>query len=400
MVFSLGRHRRWIIVLIVALAISAAVVAESPKEGLPARPVFYPYDAGIVYMLPSGAASPFWMQNYGDRTEFYIYSNITLQSKPILNDLGVISKEYRFVVRVMPLDDSAFFYYNLRVFDSWAASKGLKVLYAFFPKSKYGPERTYLNPGSPVNARLIHDMLYVSNLTSTAEIAVWYGWADAQVNVTEILNFYDSLPAALEAKYSVWLDGSFVADAVKAGFASFADSHNLTVITELYSQGYLSQFGYAFRKQIVVSGVSGAASIGDWEKKMSAKLDSVKVPGNYTQYDLRKLAVWIYWDRNDGSGEKYTAYLNGTLVNPQLLPTSTTVALDGASPNQSIYGGAKTPVYDHSPWSNSLVAAKCFTFGSTRLIVALTLCVSYRVEKPWSGYRVVGEVRQSRPDAY
>jgi len=336
-------RRRLAILLVLVLAVSVVAILEGSRlQPEFSRPVFYPYDTGIVYMLPSGAASPFWMQNYGDRTEFYIHSNITLQSRAILNDLEVISKKYQFVVRVLPLDDSAFFYYDLRVFDSWVAAKGLKVLYAFFPKSKYGPERAYLNSGSTVNSRLIHDMLYVDNLTSTAEIAVWYGWADVHVNVTAIRNFYDSLPSLLKIKYSVWLDGSFVADAVKAGFAAFADSHNLTVTTELYSQGYLAQFGYAFKRQIIVSGVSGAASISDWATKMSANLDSLRPPSNYTEYDLRRLAVWIFWDRNDGSGERYTAYLNGTLVNPLLTVTLTNVVLDAGSPNQSTDGVAKT----------------------------------------------------------
>lgn len=267
-------------------------------------------------MLPSGVSTPFWMSTYGDRTEFYIHSNISLYQTAILSDLDAISREYRFIVRIMPVDDTAFFYYNLRVLDSWAAGKNLRILYVFFPKSKYGSEETYLIPGSNLNMRLIHDMQFVTNLASTVGVAVWYGWKTVTMNMSAIEGFYGSLPKGLRGSYSIWLDGSFVSDAVNAGLPKIVDSLNITVVTELYSADVLSQFGYAFARQIIVSGVEGANSLRDWQAKMVQNLIAVHPVANYSRYSLRELVVWIFWDRNDGSGEKYTAYLGGSLSNP------------------------------------------------------------------------------------
>jgi hypothetical protein len=326
------------------------------------------------------------MLTYGDRTDFYVYSNVSLQSRVILSDLDVISREYRFVVLILPLDDSAFFYYNLRVFDSWAAAKNLKVLYAFFPKSKYGPEPTYVDPGSRVNKRLVHDMLYLNNLTSTAEIVVWYGWKGDPLNVTSIQNFYDSLPPSLKGKYGIWLDGSFVADAAKAGLAGFVNPRNIAVVTELYSQGSLSQLAYAFRNQIVVSGVSGATTTGDWREEMALKLDSVNVPSNYTQYDPRRLAVWIFWDRNDGSGERYSAYISGALDNPLIAPIPTAIVLDQTSPSQRVEESVNASFSYHLSSSNTFNGTNILLYGNAYAPL-LTLAVT--------AFIVVGHYKQT-----
>ena len=300
-------HRRlWVIGLMAVLIISGSLVALESGEFSQVPPVFNPYDAGIIYMLPSGVSSPFWMLTYGDRTEFYVHANISLYQTAILRDLDAISRVYRFIVRILPLDDTAFFYYNLRTLDSWAAEKNLKILYAFFPKSKYGPEETYLIPGSNENMRLVHDMQFVNNLTSTIGSAVWYGWKTVTMNTSAIERFYSTLPKDLQGSYSIWLDGSYVADAVSAGLPQVVNSLNITVVTELYSATVLSQFGYAFARQIIVSGVSGANSLNEWQVKIVQNLSEVHLVSNYPRYAVRKLVIWIFWDTNDGSGEKYT----------------------------------------------------------------------------------------------
>ena len=294
---------------------------------------FYPYDSGIVYMLPSDASTPNWMRVYGDRTAFYVYANLSLYKNGILRDLDVISRYYRFIVRILPLDDSAFFYYNLRLMDSWAAEKNLKVVYTFFPKSKYGPEDSYLIAGTTVHERLIHDMQFVGNLSSTTAVAVWYGWKGVQFNVQEIRDFYYSLPKDLKGLYCVWLDGSFVRDAVAAGLQRLVDPLNITVVTELYSVDILSQYGFAFKRQIIVSGSSGVYSIDQWQTTMQRKLNNVRASTGSmaANQSPRKLIVWIFWDRNDGSGEQYTAYLNGALSNPLLASVPALVYLDRAN---------------------------------------------------------------------
>lgn len=323
----------------------------SAGEASAVSSAFYPYDSGIVYMLPSGVSTPYWMSAYGDRTEFYVHSNISLQKAGIMNDFDIISKKYRFIVRILPVDDSDFSHYNLQLMDSWAAQKNLKILYGFFPKSKYGPEPSYLNSSSTIHERLIGDMQYVAKLSSTAAVAVWYGWSRAPFDVQAIHNFYTSLPKDLQSVYCIWLDSGFVIDAVKAGLPKLVDPLNITVVTELYSADLLSQYGFAFKHQIIVSGVSGTNSILQWETQLDQILASVHATGNSADYSLRKLVVWIFWDRNDGSNEQFTAYLNGELRNPILTSTPSSILLDQSSPTSArVNEGATVSLRYHFSW--------------------------------------------------
>jgi len=341
------------IVLMFGSATLQNVEASSSKSS-----AFYPYDSGIVYLQPSDASTPFWMRAYGDRTAFYVYSNISVHRSGILRDLSVISRYYRFIVRIVPLDDTDYFYYNLRLMDSWAAETSLKILYAFFPKSKYGPERSYLTVGTEVYARLVYDMWFVRNLSSTAAIAVWYGWEKAPMDLQAIQSFYDSLPQELKALYCVWLDGSYVRKAVRADLPRLVDPLNITVVTELYSTDILAQFGFAFKRQIIVSGFSGAYSVGQWRVAMAQKLSYVHASDGLHGFDLRKLAIWTFWDRNDGSGEQYTAYLSGALSNPLFTSIPQLVLLDQTRPiSMRVNVGSIVPLTYHFSWPEGLNAA-------------------------------------------
>ena len=54
----------------------------------------------------------------------------------------------------------------------------------------------------------------------------------------------------------------------------------------------------------------------NWQAQLIQNLNAVHPLAYYGRYSPRELVVWIFWDRNDGSGEKYTAYFGGTLSNP------------------------------------------------------------------------------------
>jgi len=339
------------------IIMSVPTILQNVQEVHAETSVFYPYDSGIVYMLPSEASTPYWMETYGDRTAFYIYSNVSLYKNEILKDFDAISRYYRFIVRILPIDDTAFFYYNLRLMDSWAAEKSLKVLYAFFPKSKYGPQESYLVAGTTVHERLIHDMQFVENLSATTAVAVWYGWEGIHLNVQEVEDFYNSLSQDLRRLYCVWLDGSFAEDAAAAGLSKVVDPLNITVVTELYSVDFLSQYGFAFKRQIIVSGSSGDQSINEWQDAMTEKLNLVRASPDLSNYSLRRLVVWTFWDRDDGSDEEYTAYLNGTLSNPLLTSIPTQVLLDQASPkNVRVNVGSVVSFRYHFSWPDGFNA--------------------------------------------
>lgn len=360
----LSHEQQTVILLIVFIVMSALETTQNVQAVNAEKRAFYPYDSGIVYMLPSDASTPYWMRTYGDRTAFYIYSNISLYKSGILRDLDIISRYYRFIVRILPLDDAAFFYHNLRLMDSWATEKNLKVLYAFFPKSKYGPEESYLIAGTAVHERLIHDMQFVGNLSSTTAVAVWYGWKGVRMNVQEIEDFYNSLPQDLKGLYCVWLDGLFVRDAAAAGLSKLVDPLNITVVTELYTADILSQYGFAFKRQMIVSGTSGAYSLDEWQAAMARKLNTVQASSSLLNYSPRKLIVWMFWDKNDGSGEQYTAYLSGALSNPLLTSSPTLVFLDQTSPTSTRVNVGSTILFRyHFSWPGG--------FNATSVVVSV-----------------------------
>jgi hypothetical protein len=359
--FLFLHEQRTVILLVVTIVMSNLATLQLAQAVAAESRVFYPYDSGIVYMLPSDAATPYWMQTYGDRTAFYIYSNISVHKDGILSDLEVISRYYRFIVRVLPLDDTSFFYYNSRLMDSWATQENLKILYAFFPKSKYGAEESYLVAGSAVHERLIQDMQFVGGLSSTIGVAVWYGWRDVPINVQQIADFYNSLSQDMKSLYCVWLDGSFVRDAAAAGLPKLVDPLNITVVTELYSTDILSQYGFAFKRQLIVSGASGAYSLDEWEAAMAEKLSSLHGSISLVNDSPRKLIVWAFWDKNDGSEEQYTAYLNRALSNPLLTSVPTQVFLDQTSPTSTrVNVGSVVWFKYHFSWPDGFNATNVF----------------------------------------
>jgi len=275
---------------------------------------FHPYDSGIVYILPSEASTPYWKRQYGDRVHFYAHANVSEYKNSILKDLDVISQSYRFIILGVPLEDTELFYHNLKQMATWAEEKGLEILYQFFPKWKFGPEWMYLNVGSQAHTVMIRNIRFLANFKSTYGISVWYGWRDRPADVDEIARFYNSLPKELGEKYIVWVDQPFVEKVVEAGLPQLADKLNLRVATELYSPVHLALYGSTFRRQIVVTGYEDAESVDEWRTSMERKLDYL-LPPKSGDFEPRRLGVWIFWDENDGHGEKLRAYINGELGN-------------------------------------------------------------------------------------
>jgi len=292
---------------------------------------FNPDDSGIVYILPHGVSSSYWNRTYGDRIYFYAYSNITQYKEYILSDLDTISEKYKFVILILPLEDTDMFYHNLKKMDAWATEKKIKILYSFFPKDKYEPEEYYLQVGSSTYNLTTYNMKFLSNLTSTLATSIWYGWEHRSVNVNEIENFYNSLPEQLKPKYYVWIDEPFLERVIDAGLTELTNRLNLTVVTEIYSSINLALYGFNFKHQIVVTGYWNAKTSDKWLILMKMKLNYVFTENNQFQY--RKLGVWIFWDENDGCTEKYRAYINNTLCNPLLINLPPTASFS-YSPNE------------------------------------------------------------------
>jgi len=271
---------------------------------------FIPY-TGIVYILPSEVSSPYWQRNFGDRIYFYAKSDLRAYREAIRNDFRRISSEYNFVILVVPLSDSQLFRANAELLDEIASLEGLGILYAIFPKWDYGPEQDYLRPGSRVNAVFASVARFLSNLSSTLGVAVWYGWKDRRMDPEELERFYLSLPPDLRQRIWLWLDDPFVEEAYRSGITGKVDELNMTLVTELYSPSMLAAYQNLTRRQMIVTGYWNASSTEEWVDGMRGKLELVRTPG-------RILGVWIFWDVNDGFGEAYRAYIGGKLRNPVL----------------------------------------------------------------------------------
>lgn len=275
-----------------------------------ASSVWYPVISGdvraLAYILPSRVCDPRWRESYGDRIYFYVYEDLNSYKEFIREDFDLISRVYNTLIVVVPAEDRELFYSNLRLLDSLASEKSLKIFWAIFPKWKYGAEWDYLYPGTRMNKLLLEVMSYLSNLNSTWLIAVWYGWRD-RADPREVISFYESLPEKLKPFYALWLDQPYVE--VARGLVEH-DPKFLTV-TELYSEAAISAYSGMLKRQMIVTGYYGARSPEDWLSGISRKLSLVK---GFNRY----LGVWIYYDLNDGHGEEYATFRLewGSMPNP------------------------------------------------------------------------------------
>ncbi len=274
-------------------------------------------DSGIVYILPHEASTSYWNSTYGDRIYFYAYANVTHYKEFILADFKIISEKFNFIILILPLEDTDLFYYNLKQINTWAAENDIKIIYVFFSKGKYEPEDYYLQIGSSTYNLTIENMKFLLSQTSTLAIGIWYGWENRPVNISEIENFYNSLPEQLKTKYYIWIDEPFLQNVIDAGLTELTNRLKISVVTEIYSTLNLSLYGFNFEKQIVITGYWNALTSEEWIILMKKKLNYIFPPNNL--YQSRRLGIWIFRDADDASSERYQAYINDSLNNPLLI---------------------------------------------------------------------------------
>jgi len=270
---------------------------------------------GVSYILPSGACTPFWREAYGDRIMFYAKANLTEYADLIRGDFRVISKVFNLVVVMIPGDDTPLFRENLKVVDRIAGEEGLKVMWVILPKWKYGDERDYLTPGTPVNRLVVELMKYLSTMGSTWRIGVWYGWQD-RASPSDVAAFYASLPEDVKGLYSVWIDQPFI-ERMTGLRGQLPD--DVLVATELYSEQYIEAYSGLFKTQMIVTGYSGAEGPADWLEAAARRLALVRGVN-------RIVTIWTFYDIGDGHGERYAWYFpNQPLADPyhlRLVPST------------------------------------------------------------------------------
>ncbi len=246
---------------------------------------------GIVYILPSKYCNSSWAYRYGDRIYFYVYSNLSLYSDGIEYYFNLISAAYNLVVIVIPADDTTQYRENLKTIDRLAGKYGLRVTWAVFPKSKYGREDTYLDPGIPMHQLVLDVIEYLASLNNTYHIALWYEWS-YRINITDDLwVFYNILPITVKQYYAVWLDQPYLSCVYDINII-------VPVYTEIYDPSLISLYTNATENQILVTGYQ-THNMSKWLYVMHTYIESSKT---------NDIVVWIYYDLGDGHGEHYYAY--------------------------------------------------------------------------------------------
>jgi len=267
--------------------------------------------AGMVYILPSSASTPYWYQKYGDRLYFYVYANLEDYRTAITNDFNIIAKRYRLVIIVVPADDLPRYYQNLRIMDELAAKSNLRILYGIFPREKYGAETDYLTPKTAMHTLVLDNMRFMSQLRTTFGVGIWYGWRGRLIP-EDIRSFHASLPQDIKRFYLTWIDSQFVARMVERGLPGIAKELDIHVVTELYSDRQISRYADSFHRQIIITGLEDCVSASDWRSAIRALLSKTSCK----LVEPRVFAAWIFWDRDDGCGQNLTAYINGELQSP------------------------------------------------------------------------------------
>ncbi len=257
----------------------------------------------IVYILPYEKCSNYWASVYGDRIYYYVYGNVTEDRTAIEKDFEVIRKVYDTVIIVIPADDTKLYFQNMKAMDEMASEKNLRVIYAIFPKEKYGEEDSYIENGSKMHALLLRDMEFLSALNATYKIAVWYGWT-YRCDAKDIFNFYNTLPSSLKSMYAVWLDEEY-ADKIRNVYL-YGVPHDILFITEAYDKEEIARYSCLYYNQMLVTGYEGASSWREWKENIEDMLSVCK---------CSKIGIWIFYDIGDGAGEEYAAFIDGKLAN-------------------------------------------------------------------------------------
>ncbi len=288
--------------LLVFSTLAAALYSEPVLEKNILSPNFYSnISKSIVYILPHERCSDYWTRTYGDRIYYYAYENISADRKFIEKDFEIISGIYDRVIVVVPAEDSQLYFNNMKIIDEIATEMGLQTIYAIFPGEKYGREDSYLEAGSEMHNLVIGDMQYLSSLTSTYKVAIWYGWT-YRCNAEDIADFYLSIPDNLKEKYAVWLDEEYaerVRDVYLYGLPT-----TVLFITEAYDVEEIKSYSCLYYNQMLVTGYEGASSLQEWSNNINEMLSFCK---------CKNVGIWIFYDIGDGAGEEYAAFIDGKL---------------------------------------------------------------------------------------
>ncbi len=256
----------------------------------------------LVYILPYDICSDYWSKTYGDRIYYYVYENISEDQDYINKDFKYISSFYDKIIIVIPADDTPQFFWNMQIINRIAGENNLDVIYAIFPKEKYGREDTYLDNNTKMHQLVIQDMEFLSGLSNTNKIAIWYGWS-YRSNPKDIVDFYYSLPSKTRDFYAIWLDEEYtdrLTEIYKKGLPK-----DILIITEAYSRNLIDRISNLYVNQLLITGYEDAKSIEDWHNHIEDLLSVCKT---------NKIGIWIYYDKKDGYGENYAAYIDNRLT--------------------------------------------------------------------------------------
>jgi hypothetical protein len=305
-----------------------------------------PQTAWSVFTLPNPVVTPNWRSyapeacgsdpdacagdsRFWEKWDFSVFSAAIDASFKAVNQLG----KYHAVIMIMPLGDTPTFWNNIQLVYRSAASQGVALQVALYPKWKFGGEWCYLYsanapPSCPrvtgtttavAYQQLRKMMSFVENrgpgcTNSSVNIpfAIWYGWKNFSPGYEALRNFWQSLPTSgcnLRASYITWLDTAFTGTAAVQRLQKYAIQlgQPYWVNTELYTASQLQQYGATYAPyQTIITGFWGATDIAGWAQGMCSKWNIASQPV--------RLGAWTLDDRDISPIELYRSYINGSMA--------------------------------------------------------------------------------------
>ncbi|MBU4484657.1 hypothetical protein KKA47_04460 [bacterium] len=266
----------------------------------------------VVYLLPSGLPEEIWMDKYpkGKTKRFYVFEDLAdstgLVDYPakIRSDFEVISQIYNTVIIIVPSWDTAQYYKNLEVMNDYASEYNMNIMFAIFPDDHLAPGVEYLNIGSPKNEMVKQNIAFMSQLSQTWKIALWYGWTSHGSDPQDIVDFHSDLPDEVKPWYALWLDGSEYIEPMQDIAVLLPE---LFVVTERYGTTNMDIHSTVFQNQMIVTGWRHADNPTDWLAGIKQRTDLIAGLNRY-------LGVWIFYDYNgwfydnEPPGGRHSAY--------------------------------------------------------------------------------------------
>lgn len=304
-----------------------------------------------VFTLPNPQITPAW-RNYApvvcqsnpdacakdnrfwEQWDFSNFQSAIDSSFAAVNSLG----KYQGVMMILPLGDSTAYWNNIQLMYKSAASHGVQLQIAVFPKWKYGGEYCYLyNSNAPSGCQLVsgttqavayQKLLQLMNGAQTLSgyctagsfnrsFAVWYGWSGFYPGYARLKTFWQSLPRKaagngcnLQASYITWLDTGFSGTSEVQQLQKYVVNQlkrAYWVNTELYSAAQLQQYYTTYAPyQTIITGFWGASDAVSWAQGMCSKWGTAQKPA--------RLGTWTFYDQDLAGAESYRAYINGSMA--------------------------------------------------------------------------------------